>query len=167
METIRIGEIVSTHGLKGEVKVRGLSDFPNQRFKKGNTIYVEFHNEMIPFEIASYKIQQQTVYLVFNGYEDINLIEKYKHCFLYIDKNLIHSLKKGEYYYFQLKGLEALDQLGRYLGKVVEIVETGANNCLRIKGENKEFLVPYVPSFIKSVDLEAQTITINVIEGLL
>lgn len=167
MEKIRIGEIVATHGLKGEVKVKSLSGFPMQRFKKGNEVFIEYQNEWIPFEILSFRMQQQMILVVFKGYEDINLIEKFKHCFIYFDKEKIPPLKKGEYYYFQLKGLKVFDQFEQLIGTVIEIEETGANNCLRIKTETKEVLVPYVPSFIKEVDLDAGKIMINTIEGLL
>ncbi len=167
METICIGEIVGTHGLKGELKVKSLSGFPSQRFKKGNTVYVQYQEELLSFTISSFRMQQQTVLIVFKDCEDINLVEKFKHCFIYFDKNQIPALKKGEYYYFQLKGLKVADESGHLLGTVVDIEETGAHNCLRIKAENKDILVPYVPSFIKEVNLEEGMIMIHVIEGLI
>lgn len=167
MEKICIGEIVNTHGLKGEVKIKNLSGFASQRFKKGNTVYVQYQNELISLVVSSFRMQQNTILAVFKDYEDINLVEKFKHCFVYFDKDKIPPLKNGEYYYFQLKGLQVKDQSEHLIGTVIDIEETGANNCLRIKGKEKEILVPYVPSFISKVDLDEGVILINVIEGLL
>lgn len=167
METICIGEIIATHGIKGELKVKSLTDFSKQRFKKGNRIYIEYQGDLLSVEIESFRMQQDLVLISLKGLDDINLIEKYKHCRIFFDKAQIPPLKKGEYYYFQLKGLDVIDQNGASIGTVIDIEETGANNCLRVSSKEKEILIPYVPAFILNVDLKKKQITIRVIEGLL
>lgn len=168
MEWIKIGALIKPFGLKGEMKVYSMTDFEENRFKKGNTIYMAVEADKIPLKIASYKVHKGQPIVSFENYQDINLIEKYSKAELFVRKEDLHTLPKGEYYVFQLKGLKVIDQVGNLIGEVINVEETGAHNVLRIACDNqKEVLVPYVDAFVKEVDLKKQEIRIEVIEGLL
>ena len=88
---------------------------------------------------------------------------------IYISEQERKPLKNGRYYRNQIVGLNAKDINGNTLGKVIGVEETaGAQNNIRIQTEMKEeFLVPYIPEFIQSVDLDNQTIVIAMQDGLL
>lgn len=168
MEWIKIGALIKPFGLKGEMKVYSMTDFEENRFKKGNTIYMAVGTEKIPLKIASYRVHKNQPIVSFENYQDINLVEKYNKAELFVRKEDLHALPKGEYYVFQLKGLKAIDQAGNLIGEVIDVEETGAHNVLRIaRADQKEVLVPYVEAFVKDVDLKKQEISIEVIEGLL
>ncbi len=167
MNFIKIGALIKPFGLKGEMKVYNMSDFPEKRFKAGNTVYLNINNEMIAFIIESFRMHQEFPLLSFKNYQDINLIEKYNKAEIYMKKDELHHLNKGEYYIFELRGLNVVDQDNQLIGIVKDVEITGAHSVLRIKTDGKDVLVPYVPNFILDVDLKEKRITIKVIEGLL
>ena len=163
MEKIKIGIIVNTHGLKGELKIKSLSDFNTERFKKESELILVFHGEELVLKVKTYREHKGMVLVSFYGYEDINQVELWKGSELYIDRNHIEELDKG-YYFFELKGCVVYDQYNHLLGEIEAVIETPANPILRI---NKTILVPYVKQFIKHVDIDNKRIDIEVIEGLL
>lgn len=168
MEWIKIGVLIKPFGIKGEMRVYSMTDFPQERFKKGKTVYLKTEKGHEPFKVASFRIHKDEPLVSFEGYQDINLIEKYAKAEIEIRKEDLHRLKEGEYYFFELKGLEVIDQKANCIGTVLQVEEGAANNNLRvITTDKKEVLIPYVPAFIKKVDLEAKRIIVNVIEGLL
>lgn len=166
---ICIGRIINTHGLKGEVKIESYSDFDQERYQKGNTVYIEANGNYLPFQTETFRIHKGYPLVSFQNYRDINLIEPYKNCNIYIDRNTRKPLKKGEYYRDEITGLLAIDEEGNEIGTVTAVEETyGAQNNLRIKRKGKsDVLIPYIPEFIKKVDLSSHRIIIHVEEGLL
>lgn len=169
MEYIEIGKVVNTHGLKGELRIESWSDFDEVRYRKGNTVYLETEEGYLPFQVQSFRIHKGSPLVVFRGYGDINLVEKYKGCVVCIDANDRHELPEGEYYADELIGLRAVDEDGREVGEVTAVEETrGAQKNLRIRmPEGKEFLLPDIPAFVKEVDPENGVIRIHMDEGLL
>ncbi len=79
---------------------------------------------------------------------------------LYIEKSQLPELSEGEHYWEDLIGLEVVNQKGIALGKVSNLVDTGANNVLVVNGE-KEYWVPYIEPFLISVDMGKQQILVD------
>lgn len=168
MEYILIGVIANTFGIKGELKIKSYSDFDKERYKKGNTVFIEYNNEYLPFVVHSFREHKGMSIVAFKDYLDINLVEKYKGSNIYFDKAKIKPSKNGEFYWFELKGLSVYDDKDNFLGKVLRVEETGANSNLRVEKEDKStFLVPYIKQFILNIDIENNRIIIKIIEGLL
>jgi 16S rRNA processing protein RimM len=107
------------------------------------------------------------VYVTFKGYEDINLVEKYKGCDLKFPLENLRELEEDNYYYYQLMDCEVyLNET--LIGKVVSIETSHKNEMIRIKDkENKEHLVLFMKQFVKDVDIENKKIYLNDVEGLL
>jgi 16S rRNA processing protein RimM len=169
MEYIKIGKIVNTHGIKGELKIQSCSDFDAERYQKGKTVYIEKDGQYLPYKVFSYRVHKGFPLVSFADAQNINDVEKYKECSVYMDANDRQPLKNGEYYRDQLIDLKAVDEAGCEIGTVTAVEETYAGQThLRIErtGEN-DALVPYIPLFIKQVDLEKKLIVIHREEGLL
>ena len=168
MKYIRIGKIINTHGIKGEAKIYSYSDFDEERYQKGNCVYFKINDEMKPFTVKTYREHKGFPLVSFEELKDINSIEPYKNCELYIDDDMREDLDEG-YYFDQLEGLDAYDESGNLLGKTIGIEETnGAQDNLRIEmKDGKQFLVPYIDEFISEVNLEENRIVIAMQEGLL
>lgn len=164
MEFIKIGKIVNTFGIRGELKVDYYTDFIDERFKKDTTVYVG--EDKLPFIMLNHRIHKGFLIIKFKDNEDINLVEKYKNMYIYKSQDDIKPLKKGEYYFSDLKDLDCYvnDTL---IGKVLKVESGIKYNYLRILTDSKEKLVPYLPQFVDSVDLENRKIVIKDIEGLL
>ena len=166
MEYVTIGKILNTFGIKGELKVDVYTDFLKDRFKKGSTVYVG--DDYLPFVVESYREHKGFLLLQFKDNNDINLVEKYKGLYLYKSKDDIKPLKDGEYYFSDLKNLDVyIDD--KIVGKIINVEQGLRNNNLRVlkNEDNKEYLIPYLPVFIKEVNLKENRISINWIEGLI
>lgn len=168
MGRLKIGVIVNIHGLQGDCKVKSFTDFPDERFKVHHKIIALINKSEIELEINRKKEHKDCFLIQFKGYEDINLAEKLKGSELFIDSSQIHALKKGEYYFFELVGLNVYDEQNNFIGIVSKIEEMSVQRIVRISREkDKDVLVPYVDQFIKKIDLDTQTMVIHVLEGLL
>lgn len=165
MNLIRVGVIVNTFGIKGEVKVKIVTDFPEERFALGHTLILKEKNELIKLKIFSCRFHKNNALIMFEGYQDINLIEKYKGLELFIDRDTCDVLADG-YYYDELLNLLVYQQ-DKLLGTVLKVEAYPAHSVLRIKTDTKEILVPFVEAFIKKVDLKAKRIDVELIEGML
>ena len=168
MKYIRIGKMINTHGIKGEVKIYSYSDFDDERYVKGNQVWMKHGEQMIPLTVKSYRVHKGFPLVSFEELADINAVEPYRNCELFITDDMREELEEG-YYYDELENLEAFDHNGNRLGVTVGIEETnGAQDNLRILMDNgKTFLVPYIDEFIEEVDLDNEKIIIHMQEGLL
>ena len=167
MEYISIGKIVNTHGLKGTLKVKSFTDFKEDRYKKGNLLYIAFKGEYIPVTIALFKTVKNLDHLTFVEYNDINMVEKYKGSFITFNKEEAQELDDDEFYFDELIGLNV------YTGDVLigicdDIRDYPQGEILVVKRDNlKNALIPFRKEFIKEVNKELKRIDIINWEGLL
>lgn len=161
MEKIQVGRLVNTHGLRGEVKVLSESHFKDERFKKGNKIFI---NDL-EVTIKSYRRHKNFDLLVFEEFSNINDVEKFKGSKLYVNQDEVGELEDDEFYYFSLEGLKVI-VAGEEIGKVVEVRENPGNDLLVIKTKNKRVLVPFVKEIVLGVDLDNKEIEVADLEGL-
>jgi len=160
MNYIEVGKIVNTHALKGEVKIKSYSNM--DRFNKGNILYLgESHIEV---RIKTHRVKDNFDYVVFENYEDINLIEPYKNKLLYIKETDLEELEEDEYYIKDLIGLKVYNEDKVYIGTVKNVSEYPANFMLEVLKENgKIALIPFRKEFVLEVK---DVIIIHEIEGL-
>lgn len=166
-ELLQIGTITSTHGIRGEVKVFPATD-DNKRFKKLKECYIEFKGEYIPMTAKSAKFFKNMVILGFDGIDNINDIEKYKQCKLFVDRAHAVKLQKDEFFIADLIGLKVVTEDGKNLGTLEEILPTGANDVYVIVDEHKnEVLLPAIKDCILKIDLDEKCITVKLLKGLI
>ena len=166
MKYLLVGKIITTHGIKGEVKVKVETD-DDSRFNDGNTLYVGLSDENITEKITidNARYQKDMILLSFNNITNINEVLKYVGMNLYVDIDEVRV--DGEIYYDDLIDCTVFVD-GKEIGKVIDVIEVPQGEILRIKlNSNKTKLVPYVDEFIEEVDIENKKIIINPIEGLL
>lgn len=164
MEKVTIGKIVNTHGIKGELKVKSMTDFEEARFAKGNHILLEYQGRMIDVTVLKYRYHKGHILLTLDGMQDINLVEKYKGCLLYADKDL-DLLDEGEYYVTDLIGCEVYNY-GQLIGKVSDVLLYDHHDVLVVEG-SKRIMIPYVDAFILSEDIDQKRIDVELIEGFI
>lgn len=163
MEYVYLGKIVNTHGVKGEVKIESHTDFYSERFKKGSTVYLG--DDYTALTVKSARMHKGFILALFENYEDINLVLKFKGLNLYKASDDIEPLKDG-YYFKDLKGLDVYLADDK-VGKVLYVEEGIRNNYLRVEVNNEQKLIPFIDTFIKNVDLDTKRIDIVEMEGLL
>lgn len=160
---IKVATIINTHGLKGECKLYLVTDDTVHRFKKGRELWID---EKEPVHVSSFREQKGFGYVKFDEITTIEQAEQYKTKSLYIKKEDLPELDADEFYYHELMDCVVYNTNQEELGKVVDILETGANLVLRIQHGNQSFLLPFVEVFVKEVDKEKKKITIEEMEGL-
>ena len=169
MEYVSLGVIKDSFGLDGTMKIFSTTSNQKQRYKTGSKVFLynPQTNERTELNVIKFRQNGPFDFLKVNELntpEEIKLLKGYE---IHAIKDEI-SLEKGMYFYSDLKGCEVVDINNNILGTVKEVEEYPAQLTLRVgrKG-NKDFFVPFVKQFIKSVDIKNKRILIEIIEGLL
>lgn len=164
LEFLECGEVVTTHGIKGELKVYPWSDTPDF-LKEFRTVYTD--GGKIPWTITSCRAQKNMTLLKLKGIETIEEAVKLRGKTLYI-RRADAKLEEGDYFIQELIGLSVVDRdTGRVYGTLTDVSQTGANDVYHITdGEGQEWLIPAIPQVIQSVDLEGEKMIITPLEGL-
>lgn len=165
-----VGKIVNTHGVRGEVRVISRTDFPEERYKVGNTLYIWKEKENAPLEVKVTSHRQHKTFdlLTFEGYNNVNEVEQFKGALLKVPEEQLGELAEGEYYYHEIIGCTVITEEGETLGKVKEILSPGANDVWVIqRPKGQDLLIPYIDEVVLQVNIEEKLVTIHVMEGLL
>lgn len=166
---INIGEITGAHGVKGQIKVASLTDFDDIRFAVGAKVYVE--KLKTDMTVVQSSVHKGLRLLQLDGINDRDVAASLLHTYLQIDKKDLRELPKGEYYQFQLLGLEVYEN-DKLLGTVSSVRQTGANDVYYIdtinnEGQKGQILLPAIKSVVLSVDLENKKMQVKLPKGLL
>lgn len=165
-DKIKVGFIRKAHGLKGEVKILPLTD-DSRRFKKIKKLFLENSNEsLIEYDVESVRIASDEVILKFKNICDKDAADSLKGIFIYINREDAISLDEWEFYTQDLIGLSVYYN-EENIGKVTDILNTGANDNLEIllNKNSKHIYYPFVRTFIDNVDLEKGYLSVNQYEG--
>lgn len=149
---IAVGKVVAPHGVRGELRIMPLTDFPD-RFERLSTVNLD---EQTPLAIEHVKYHKHYVLLKFKGYDSRNAIDCLRGKILYITRDKLMPLPEGRYYHFDLIGLAVFTEDDQYLGKVTEILETGSNDVYVTEIEQpgaKPLLIPALKQVVKKIDL--------------
>lgn len=166
-DLLRVGVISSTHGVRGEVKVFPTTD-DARRFKKLKTVILDIRPEPVLLNIENVKFFKNMVILKFKEFNNINEVEKYKGRDLLIRRDQAVKLGPDENFITDLVGLSVVTDEGEDFGTLKDVMKTGANDVYVIEGrDGKEYLFPAIKQCVLNVDLEAQTITVHIMDGLL
>ena len=166
---LKVGKIVNTHSLKGEVKVISSTDFEEERFKKGSKLLITRGNQLIrEVVVQSYRNHKNFLLVKFEVIDSVEEAEKLKNLQIKIDSDEVGELEENEFYFHQIIGCEVFDENDKNLGEIIDILTPGANDVWVIKGENgKEILIPYIEDVVKKIDIISKKVNIEVMEGLI
>jgi 16S rRNA processing protein RimM len=170
MQYYNVGKIVNTHGIKGEVRVISRTDFPDQRYKKGAnlSLFLSEQKEPIPLTVTSWRKHKNFDLLTFEGYENVNDVERFKGGILKVSEDQLESLDTDEFYFHEIIGCNVKLSSGDDIGVVTEILTPGANDVWVVKAKtNKTYYIPYIVEIVKEVNISDKIIVIEPMEGLL
>lgn len=158
---LKAGKIVNTHALRGEVRVYPYCD-DAEFLCEFDRLFIESEEA----EVVSSRVHKGQALIKFKGIDNINDAEKVVGKLIYIDKNDV-ELEEGRFFIEDIKGLEVIDiDTGVVYGKVINVIETGANDVFEVKGEDKILLVPKIDDVVKDIDIANKKILIRPIKGL-
>lgn len=168
-EYLTIGYITAPHGLKGGLRIKPATTFINERFQKGNILYVQGENnsEMRTLTIKTVHENKGLLVVTFQELNSIEEAEALLKLPLVILKKSV-KLDEGYFLFDDLLGMQVVLEDKTLVGEVSEILEYASYFTLRIKRkEGRDLLIPYIEQFIVSTDLAHKTIIFRPIEGML
>jgi 16S rRNA processing protein RimM len=158
--SITIGRVLRPQGRKGEVLTLPLSDRP-ERFPSLEKVHVETADgglqELVVSDCWPHKGR---FVLKFEGVDSIEAADKLRGRELLLAEDELEQLPPGSYYHHQLRGLRVQDEAGRVLGRVQDVLETGAVPVLQIADAERELLLPLAERFVLAVDVPGGTLTL-------
>ncbi len=161
-EFITIGRVIGTWGARGQVKVEMATDFPD-RFSPNATVYIS-HQAMTIEDTAWHKGK---AVIKISAIDSPEQAQKLRGQTIEISYDQLRPLPDGQYYHFQLVGLEVWTTGNELLGHITEILTAESNDNYIVSGERGSIFIPAIEDVVKSVDLEAGRMIIEPISGLL
>jgi len=162
---LEVGKIRRPHGVRGEMVLELYTDFP-ERLRPKKVVYLgEKQTRLV---ISSQRPHNEGLLLGFEGITTPEQAGRFRNQLLYVSAKEAGQLPEGEYYFHELLDLEVLDEDGSSLGVLTEVIETGANDVYVVTDEaGTELLLPAIPEVILAIDLEARTMRVHLLPGLL
>jgi 16S rRNA processing protein RimM len=163
---ITIGRVAKPFGVKGEMKIEPMTDFP-ERFKDLRRAYLvsPAGNEIV-CTVQSVRYAGGVPYLHFGGYDSPEKARTLNGWFVKVPEEETVPLPEGSYYWFELIGMEVFSEDGDKLGTIVDIFETGSNDVYVVKRGRKEVYIPATQEVIRQVDRAAKRMIIHLMDGL-
>ena len=161
MDWIPVGRVTRTHGLKGELKF-----FPADQDDLVVQKDQQIRLDETTFKIKSVRGVKSPFIVKFEGVDSIEAAQSLSGQEVLVAKEDFESLLEGEYYRFEIEGLKAFDDTGKYYGVIEEVIATGSNDVYVVRGDGKEWLVPMIDSVVQNIDLEEGKLIFHCVEGL-
>ena len=156
---IEAGKIVNTHGVAGEVKIEVWLDSP-AFMKRFPRLFVGERE----YPVVSARVQKSFLLCRLAGVEDVNAAMPLKGRVVFVAREDA-TLPQGTYFLQDILGARVVDEEGREIGVLEDVLERPASNIYVVRGE-REHLIPAVPAFIRATDAENGVITVHLIEGM-
>jgi 16S rRNA processing protein RimM len=162
---LAVGRLGRPHGLRGEVVLILLTDFPERLQPKVEVFLGEEH---IPMIIRSRREHQNYLLLKFDGYDTPEAVGELRNQPLFVRADDRPVLPEGEYYHHQIIGLNVIDEQGKSMGMVTDILSTGSNDVYIVQPDSgTEILLPATEEVILDINLDLGHIRVHLIPGLL
>jgi len=158
---VAIGLIVGAHGLRGDLKIKLLA--PESCFQTDTPVLIGDSERTI----QRFHAGANPELLKLSGVDDRETAQDLRGSYLQVREDTLDALPEGQYYRFQLIGLDVRSTDGRELGHIVGVLATGANDAYEIEGPLGPFLIPGIAEVVTKIDLAARTMTIDPLPGLL
>lgn len=165
-----LGEILRPHGVRGELRVRLMTEYP-ERIAKLKTVYLADSPDAAkptPYAVKGMRMNGDYGLLRLGGIEERNAADRLRGLIVLVDMEHAVPLEEGEFYLYQLIGLSVQTVEGEALGRLEEVLETGANDVYIIDSPRYgEILIPATDETIIKTDVAAGIMTVKLPEGLL
>ena len=162
-----VGRIGRPHGLRGDVVVNPETDFVEERFSAGATLWTRREGREQPLTIAAARIQNGRAVVGFEGFPTIEAVETLRGLELRLPEDALQPLEAGRYYEYQLVGCAVETTKGDTIGSVVKVEGGAGGSRLVVAGRTGEILIPLAVDICVAIDVGAKRIRIDPPEGLL
>ena len=166
---LAVGRVIGVHGLRGEVKVELHTDFP-ERFQPGLQLFLG--EDLQPISVRQARPHKGHMLILFSDYHNRDAAEGIRNLWLFVGQENAIELDKDQYWVHDIVGLAVYTEEERHLGKVSDILFTGANDVYIIEpaellNQGREILLPAIAEVIQQVDLAAGRLVVKLPTGIL
>lgn len=155
---LEAGEIVNTHGIKGEVKILPWCDGP-EFLKAFKTLYIDGKR----YQVEASRVHKTMLLCKLQGIDDVSVAQTYKGKTVKIDRDSA-PIAEGRVFIADLIGLPVIAD-GEEIGKLTDVLTGPANDVYIVKGE-KEYMIPAVSEFLEDVNVDGGYIKVKLLEGM-
>ncbi|MBI3479814.1 MAG: ribosome maturation factor RimM [Nitrosomonadales bacterium] len=156
-----MGRIASAQGIKGWVKIQPYTEYLDSLLDYQTWWIGHEHGPWREVKVQQCEVHNKTLAAHLPDCPDRNAAERLKGLLIAVPRSSLPQHTADEYYWSDLIGLAVVNEAGERLGTVENLLETGANQVLSVKGDSGEILIPFVASAIKRVDLLGKTIRVD------
>lgn len=165
-ELIEVGDVVATHGLRGDLKVRLRSGDPDVLLDV-DTVTLRRHDGTTQVaSVVRQSLHKGQILLRFREFEEISLAETLIGCCVLLKQSELPALGNDEYYWGDLEGMQVVDQQHGDLGQLIHIFTTAAHDTYVVEGSFGEVMIPAVKQFVLSIDFEKRLMRVALPDGL-
>jgi len=160
----KIGQIVNTQGLKGEVKIYPLTDDIN-RFDDLDKFYLDKDLQK-EWEVEKVRYKGKMVIMKIKAIDSIEDAERLRNKFICVGRESTRELDEDEFFIADMIGIDAFTVDGDRLGVLREVLQYSANDVYVIEGDGKEYLIPAILKFVPEINMSERKMIIDPIKGM-
>lgn len=169
-----MARIARPHGVRGDLRLQALTNFP-ERMHRLETVYIgadpEDHDNLVKHQVTYIRPERgkaDSWIVHFQGVEDRNEADSFRGRYMLVSLADAVPLENDEVYLFQVMGLEVRTTDEQILGRVEDIIETGANDVYVVRGgPYGEVLIPAIESVVLGINVETGVMRVQLLPGLL
>jgi len=162
---VAIGRIIRPHGVRGEVAIEVLTDFP-ERFDTVEVVYLGNELEAEAWRVKATRWHKDHVLLALHGCPDRTAADKLRGLLVQVPIEEAMPLSEGEYYVHELVGLDVVTVEGEDLGRISDVLFTHANDVYVVVGPRGQILLPAIAEVVERIDLTAGQMVVRLMDGL-
>ncbi len=163
---IAIGRVIKARGLRGELKIKPLTDFL-KRFACLDTVKVELKNgQVMPFEVESARINGGIVIIKLKGIDSRDAADALRGAYISVTLDEVVPLDEDSFYIFELEGMDVYDTRGERIGTVIRVEKYPANDVLVVETKTTHIMIPAIKKFVIDIDIKKRQLTVDISEGL-
>lgn len=160
-DKVIIGKIGAPHGVRGDVRVIPLTDFPD-RFHQLKMVYTD---DGAKLTVESARFHKQFVLVKFRGIDTMNEAELLRGKLIKVRREDAVVLPEGHYYFFDIIGLSVFTETGEHLGDIADILQTGSNDVYIAERKNeKPLLIPALKEVVLQIDIPGKKMIVRLQE---
>jgi len=164
---ILIGKVLGTHGVRGQLRIVAYSGDPASITSLRKFLLCAPGGEYESYEITAAAEHKKRALVTLKGFDNINQVLCLTGREVYVYRDQLPAPSDGEYYWYDLIGLNVQTEDGEILGDLVDILETGSNDVYVVKAGDREVLIPATEEVVLDIDLKTKKMIVRPLDGLL
>ncbi len=159
IDYLMIGEVLKPQGIKGEVKIKPYAA-NHDDFRRWKTLYIKQGESYAPIKVKCNRVHEDFVYAMLGDCATMEDAEKYRAVQLYVDRAHANPLEEDEVYISDLIGCEGIDEAGKSIGELVDVLQHGVVDVYVFKKGAKSVMAPALKAVFPTVDVKEKRISV-------